>query len=215
MPYMTIPQLTLLVIIILAFLSPIFVCVWFMGYSRGLKFIGALPDEDPTPPGHEHIEDPIDPVAIELVGYLDLSTGPISLEPAPKTMPVAIVPHIPDLNEEEVNELWDARIEMDRMHFKVDKAMAQVVAKDRMRARYLRLLKAERALIRSLLAGESPKLPAYWRRYQLNQQIMRDHAKILDELSLSHSGIANAPMLDRFIDRRAEALISLPENAGR
>jgi len=214
MPYMTIPQLTTLVLIIIAFLLPVFICVWYLGYQRGLKFIGAWHEEDPTPETYDHVEDAIDPVQIEVVGYLDLTTGPITIEPAAVSGQVSIAPVI-DLNEEEINELWDARVEMDRMHFKVDEALARVESKERMRARYLRLLKGERALIRQLLNGETPKLSAYWRKYQSGQRTIAIELEMLDKLSLSPLGIANAPMLDRFIDQPLEALISLPENAGR
>jgi hypothetical protein len=87
--------------------------------------------------------------AIEVVGYLDVATGPI-VTPAPAELAIP-APLVIDLGDV---PLLAARAERDHWREKALRA-------DRLRARYLRLLRVERARLRYMLGDvmDAPRRP--------------------------------------------------------
>lgn len=127
----------------------IFVSSNFFFYYKGLKSQGALaPAPDPTPAEYEQAEDLINHMDIEVVAFLDDHTGPISI-----TAPIATIP----------SNFSQDRI--DSLELQVASLRDALVHANKLRMRYLKLLRIERELLRAILSGKDVKFPTYWRKY--------------------------------------------------
>ena len=125
---------------------------YFYGFSRGAKFHNEKPD--PTP---EWIQQP-EPVVLEElmieVAYLPASTGPISIE-APAS-------HGEILGSAEI----------------IAGLTTKLARAERLRKRYLRLLREERAMMLSYFTPghRDFEFSPYWKRW------LRNRARIIDEM---------------------------------
>lgn len=143
---MTSIELTLaLVLIILAFMGAL-VGAYFFGYSRGSKL--EPPADHSTP--EQFIEGEVaDVLVFEGIGYLEPTTGPISISTATTSLEIVAMP---------ASELEGALAMIDRL-------TAQLAKAERLRKRYLRLLRQERAMMLDTINGVGTHLTPYWRRW--------------------------------------------------
>lgn len=146
-------ELSTLLILIALCMALALVGAYFLGYSRGAKWEPEY--EDPTPmqftdPAIEVIED------IEVViqtGYLDQTTGPIAIT----------------TQTESIGTISVGPSELDKLREKLARS-------ERLRKRYLRLLREERAMMLSYFTpGHEVKLSTYWHRW------VKQRMRIVDE----------------------------------
>lgn len=122
-----------------------FVAVFLWGYQRGRISVVPEPVIDSTPKDYKLVDEVMDTLAIEIVGHLDPITGPIIL-------PGEVVIVTPELQ----------LIDHLRSQLAIEKL--KVTAMDRLRKRYLLLLKAERAMMSQVIHGGGVTLTSYWKR---------------------------------------------------
>lgn len=141
---------------------------YFYGFSRGAKW----EPFDPTPTGYAAGEEASD-ITIELTGYLEPTTGPITLSPITQSIEVVAV------RAEDVQGAADH----------IAALTAKLARAERLRKRYLRLLKEERAMMLSYFGPGNLILSPYWKRW------LHNHASMIDEMLMAgawgSSGIAN------------------------
>ena len=123
---------------------------YFWGYSRGMKAVRPDPVIDPTPVKYQGAEKLIDNLVISEVGHLEVTTGPISL-------PVLV-------------EAVDARdILIDKLRHDLVREHGKVLNLNKLRHRYLQLLKEERAMMLQVIQGRGVTLTPYWNRWVRRQ----------------------------------------------
>lgn len=162
--------LTLLLLLIgLCFLGSL-TGAYFFGFVRGSR--SAVVVFDPTPV--EHTPEDIAPdVTIELMGYLDATTGPVTITPLTQSIEIVAV---------RAEEVQGSAALIAMLTAKLERA-------ERLRKRYLRLLKQERAMMLTYFGPETFELSPYWKRW------LHNHASMIDEMleagAWGSSGIAN------------------------
>lgn len=138
----------------------VLVCVatYSLGYHRGQRSM--MEPEDSTPEQFRSAEDgqfsSTEETYPDFLSFEYVTTGPI-----------VVIPQLPEksLTQEEVDELQDARLYIDRLTIQVMEQQFLIEAKEKLRQRYLHLLKAERAMMLQVIQGRGVELSSYWRRW--------------------------------------------------
>lgn len=164
--------LTLLLLLIgLCFLGSL-TGAYFFGFVRGSR--SAVVVVDPTPV--EHTPENIAPdVTIELMGYLDATTGPVTITPLTQSIEIVAV---------RAEEVQGSAALIAMLTAKLERA-------ERLRKRYLRLLREERAMMRGYFSPghRDFKWSPYWARW------VGERMRIVDETFAAagwgSEGIAN------------------------
>jgi hypothetical protein len=144
----TITVILLLCIIGLCIIGMV-IGAYFLGFRRGAHFYN---ETDPTP--EKFTPEPIvpDEVMIEVAYLPDASTGPVSIE-APASF----------------GEIVGSADIIDRLTAKLERS-------ERLRKRYLRLLRQERAMMLSYFSRKGLQLSPYWKRWVRARSQMIDQA---------------------------------------
>lgn len=139
------------------------------GYSQGSKAIAL--------PYHEVINSPLpevfygaeeSPITGPIqISVLEPTTGPIDI-----ILPNLILVDPLAITQEEVDELQEARVKIARLEEELHEQALAAQKKEKLRARYFRLLKNERTLLKEALIGKPVHLSPYWKKY-LNSTIDR------------------------------------------
>lgn len=140
-------ELTLSITLMSICLVLAMVGLFFFGYHRGAKFYRKQEAEQSL----ELVETP-EPA---FVGYLEPTTGPITVIPAEAaTHSITIIPAV-----DELHQLKEQILMLKRL----------VSLKDGLRMRYLRLLREDRAMVKQIFTHAETRLTPYWNRWANTQ----------------------------------------------